>query len=180
MKTFEISTEEMEYIIANHFGIRTNLIVPNVSWGLGIHECDLLICTKSGYCTEIEIKISAADLKKDKEKQHGHNSDKIKYLYFAIPDYLNTEEIISHIPERAGILTIRNNGKRFVVLHEREPQRNVKATKLTTQEQYEMARLGSLRIWGLKNKCTGYKKERKQLLNKIKELETKIKGIEEQ
>ena len=174
MKKFEISTEEMECVLANHFGIRTNLIVPNVSWGLGIHECDLLICSKSGYCTEIEIKISKSDLIKDKDKSHGHNSNKIKYLYFAIPDHLVTDEIISHIPERAGILAVRDNGRRLVVKRIREPKRNVNAIKLTIEEQYDMARLGSLRIWGLKKQCTGFKKERKQHINKIKELETKL------
>ena len=47
----------------NFFNYRANLIVPNISWGLGLHECDLLVLTSSGYATEIEIKVSKADLK---------------------------------------------------------------------------------------------------------------------
>jgi hypothetical protein len=148
--------------------LEANLIVPNISWGLGLHECDLLICSKTSYCTEVEIKISKSDLIKDKEKSHGHNSDKIKFLYFAIPDYLNTDEIISHIPERAGILVVRNNGKRLVVSKIREPQRNITAVKITNQERYEIARLGTMRIFGMKLKI----KKLQDLLNETRNTPT--------
>lgn len=168
-----ITSVEIERVVAYKFGIRTNLIVPNISWGLGIHECDLLIVSKSGYCTEIEIKVSKSDLIKDKEKKHGHNSDKIKFLYFAIPDYLNTEEIISHIPEKAGILTIRDNGRRLVVLKEREPQKNIKAVKLTDQEMYQVARLGALRLWSLKDNIINQKHYINKLKDQVKDYEKK-------
>ena len=55
--------------------------------------------------TEIEIKISLADLKADAHKKHSHSSDKIKYLYFAIPSYM-LEKALPFIPERAGIITV--------------------------------------------------------------------------
>ena len=169
MKKFEISTEEIEYVIANHFGIRTNLIVPNVSWGLGVHECDLLICTKSGYCTEVEIKISAADLKKDKDKHHSHKSKKIKYLYFAIPSYL--AKYIEYIPSNAGILIITSKHKVFCIA---KPVQNKDCRPITEHEQYEMARLGSLRIWNLKNKCIDYKKDYKAMKERITQLEEEL------
>lgn len=66
MKTIELEIAIMEY-----FGIRQNLIVPNVSWGMnGLHECDVLILSKAGYATEVEIKISKPDLLKDRDKKH--------------------------------------------------------------------------------------------------------------
>ena len=65
---------EMECAVARYMDFRTNLVVPNVSWGFEVHECDLLIVTKTGYAYEVEIKRSKADLKKDIEKKHGHNS----------------------------------------------------------------------------------------------------------
>lgn len=49
-------TVEMKLALSSHFGIRQNLIVPNISLGLGIHECDLLILAKSGYLYERESK----------------------------------------------------------------------------------------------------------------------------
>lgn len=53
-----MSEKEMQYAIANALGFRQNIIVPNVSWGAGLHECDLLVISKYNWATEIEIKIS--------------------------------------------------------------------------------------------------------------------------
>jgi len=139
------TTEEIEIAVANHFGWSKKLIVPNVSWGMGIHECDLLISTPSWFLWEIEIKISLSDLKKDLEKRHGHNSNKIKYLYFAIPVKLKPH--IHHIPKRAGILIVGNTGHIF---HEREPIRNKNARKLTSGEINQLMRLAVMRLWPLK------------------------------
>lgn len=165
MKKFDISTEEIELKIAYYFGVRQNLIVPNISWGLGIHECDLLCCTKAGYCTEVEIKRSVEDLKADRIKSHGHKSKKIKYLYFAVPSYL--VQHIEHIPLRAGILVITSKRKVVCIA---KPELNKDCRPLSEKEQYEMARLGALRIWDLKSRCIGYKNDRVFLLNQVKEL----------
>lgn len=165
MKKFPITSTEIECKIADYFGIRTHLIVPNVSWGLGVHECDLLVLSKNGYATEVEIKISASDLKADALKGHGHKSKKIKYLYFAIPSYLC--KYIEFIPRRAGILVITSAGRVFCAA---EPEQNRDARSLTLQEQYDMARLGALRIWSMKNTIINNSHDRKYLLSKIKEL----------
>ena len=76
-----ITTPEMEIALAREFNYNQNLIVPCVGNGLNIHECDLLILTNHNYATEIEIKVSIADLKKDLDKRHGHRSNKIKNLW---------------------------------------------------------------------------------------------------
>lgn len=49
----KLTVHEIEdLLILNAGGIRKNLCVPNVSWGLNIdYEADLLIITKAGYCT---------------------------------------------------------------------------------------------------------------------------------
>lgn len=149
----------MEIALAEYFGIRRNLIVPNVSWGMEIHECDLFVLTPAGYGWEIEIKISKADLMKDKEKRHNHNSYKIKFLYFAIPDYL--EQYREEIPRQAGIIIIgKKRHGRIGDIYEyydcekiRQPQRNSNY-KYTDSERLQLARLGALRIWGLKKKLS--------------------------
>ena len=57
---------EIEKDIARYFGIRENIIVPNVSWGFfKTHEADMIIINKSGYMTEVEIKRSYADFLAD-------------------------------------------------------------------------------------------------------------------
>lgn len=166
MKKFPITSAEIELAIANHLGIRTHLIIPNISWGLGVHECDLLVLSKSGYATEVEIKVSASDLKADTQKGHGHKSKKIKYLYFAIPSYLCN--YIEFIPKRAGIFIITSTNRVFCIA---TPEQNKDARPLTLQEQCDMARLGALRIWGLKRTIVNDKHNRDYLRNKIKELE---------
>lgn len=150
----KMTTAEMECQVATFFNWRVNLVVPNVSWGMGLHECDLLVCTKAGYLWEVEIKVSKSDLKKDAEKRHGHYNPNIKHLYFAIPNYL--EDCIEHIPERAGIVTVAPKDERqwWRVKKIREPQTNPGAKPLTPEQRYTLARLGSMRIWGLKNKLS--------------------------
>ncbi len=138
-------TKGIEVAIAKHFDYRRNLIVPNVSWGLGLHECDVLIMSNHGFLTEIEIKVSLQDLKKDLKKSHGHNHKKIKYLYFAIPSKLAKH--IEYIPQKAGILVVNSKGKVFVLA---KPQARPGAVALSQTEQFKMARLGAMRVWSLK------------------------------
>lgn len=148
-----MKTIDMEITLANYFGIRQNLIVPNVSWGMDSHECDLFVLTPAGYGWEIEIKVSKADLLKDKNKRHGHYLSKIKFLYFAIPDYL--ESYVFEIPLRAGIIIIRPNKNYdcgYWCEKFRKPLANGRSYKYTDAERLQLARLGALRIWGLKKK----------------------------
>lgn len=156
-----MKTLDMEYYIARHFDWRKNLIVPNVSWGAGLHECDMLILSKSGCATEIEIKTSRADLKRDAGKEHQHGMkvsepgdppwrpsgvDKIKYLYFALPEKICNCQVIHMIPEQAGIITVAEYGFIDIV---RKPIDKSKY-KFDDKEMYNIARLGTMRIWKLK------------------------------
>lgn len=172
----KITSADIEHEVARFFDWRQNLIVPNVSWGLGLHECDLLICSKSGYCTEVEIKVSRADLIKDKEKSHGHKSNKIKYLYFAIPEALDKPEIIEHVPEHAGILVVYwwERGGYYKVKETRVPVKNAGCRALTSDEQYKMADLGAMRIWALKAAVAGQKNTIKELRKELTELKAKM------
>lgn len=148
---------EIEIIIAGYFDYRINCIIPNISFGMKLHECDILVLSKHGYATEIEIKVSKSDIVKDRKKEHGHNSNKIKYLYFAIPIKLDKDDIIKIIPERAGIIIINREGLIYV---KRKPQINTNANVFTIDDKYQLARLGAIRIWGLKRKFLELKQER--------------------
>lgn len=162
----KLTTEGIEIRIAEYFGIRRNLVVPNVCWGLSLHECDVLILTPCNWLHEVEIKRSKSDLLADKKKRHGHCSNKIRSLYFAI-----TEDLVEHvylIPERAGILVVgegdgvcgykyRNSTKssraRLAGVSKiRNATTNETARKITDNERLVLARLGAMRVWGLKKK----------------------------
>lgn len=155
-----ITTPEMECALASWFDYRINLIVPNVYWGFSynMHECDLMIVSKAGYVTEVEIKISRSDLKADAKKSHGHRNARIKYLYFAVPAKLE-QAALEFAPERAGIITVapelRFKGYGPRCRRIREPTCIKHVSKMTERERYKVARLGALRIWNLKRKLNG-------------------------
>ena len=150
---------EVEEAVARMFGVMAHFaIVPNIASGLWIHECDLLVVRKSGHAIEVEIKVSKADLKKDAAKRHGHvdRQNRIKELYFAVPKKLY-DAALEFAPERAGIITIEpytfySGQTKLVGKVRRKPTINRAARPLTENEMLTVARLGSMRIWGLKAK----------------------------
>jgi len=152
----KITTLEMEIAIFNYFNPRQNIIIPNMFWSHFNHELDMCIISKRGYITEVEIKVSKYDLIKDKLKRHGHFSQDIKRLFFAIPEGLLCHR--EHIPERAGILIAghRNSktskDKILKLRIYRLPQPYYQARKLTDEEVFDFTRLGTMRLLGLKKK----------------------------
>lgn len=167
------TAQQIELAVADHFNVRKNLIVSNVSWGLfKYHEADLLVLTPSNWCSEVEIKVSSSDIKKDLEKKHKHLEKNIINLWFAVPEFLDSD---INIPKHAGILSVSRYryGKqiRYRVIKKRLPINN-KARKFTEEERLKLLRLGCLRIWSLKQKLndrvdyltekvTGWTKEKK-------------------
>lgn len=129
------------------FDRRRYLCVPNVSWGMGLsHEADLLCLSAAGYAAEVEIKISVGDLKRDADKDHGHRSSIIKYLWFAGPAQL-TLALLDNAPAGAGILSVAFTGTfwRCVVVWPARARANV--AKFTAHDRYRLARLGCIRYW---------------------------------
>ena len=133
----------------------SHLVIPNVSWGFGIHECDLISVTNAGYATEIEIKVSVADTKKDKEKSHQHKSEKIKYLYFAMPKSI-FDKAKEFVPSRAGIYTVEGyyyrKQLRYRVVCERKAEVNPDHRKLSSDEMDQLRRLMAMRYYTLLRK----------------------------
>ena len=62
--TGKIKTIEIEEALARYFGFRENIIVPNISWGAGFDEVDLMVIKKTGYVIGVEIKISKSGVRK--------------------------------------------------------------------------------------------------------------------
>ena len=150
----------MELSLSRYFNYFTNIVVPNVSWGMDLHECDLFILSKAGFATEVEIKVSAQDLKADIKKAHSHENHKIKYLYFAIPHYL--EKHSGYIPKRAGILSLKKRLEDgYIEVNKiREPVKNGNY-RYSMEEKLKLQRLGVIRIWSLKHSLEQSKQWRK-------------------
>jgi hypothetical protein len=151
-----ITTIEMEDAISRFFGIRTHIIVPNISWGLpGMHECDMFIVKKSGYAVEVEIKRTKSDLLADFKKSHNHEDVRIREFYYALPEKL-LETCEDLIPENAGIITCYrsqwSNRNNVYASIKRKAKIRKDSRKLTMEEQFKVAKLGTMRIWSLKKK----------------------------
>jgi hypothetical protein len=139
---------DIEIAVAKYFGYRQHVIVPNISWGLGfLHEIDVLVMTKSGYCTEIEIKTTRSDLKRDLLKTHQHESSKIRQHFLAVPRRL-ADLGLETFPKHWGILSI-DEESRFVEKR-REAIRNKEARALSLPEIHHLYELASMRTWSLK------------------------------
>lgn len=159
-----MKTIDMEVALANFLDYRKYLIVPNISWGMGVHECDLFCVSKSGYATEIEIKISKKDLLKDKHKKHNHRSNLIKYLYFAVPEEL-FDVAETEIPEESGLIVVSNN-RGFIRCRSVKKAVAKPARKLTSDDLFKVARLGTLRAWSYKNKIAKIQNKMEKLSGK--------------
>lgn len=155
-KVLPLTTEQIELSLARHFNYRRNIIVPNVSWGLNLHECDLLVVTRTGYATEIEIKVSVADMRADLKKAHQHRSQRIKKLFYAVPASLK-EKILPLVPERAGLLTIEPQTYAYRVLCVKEALAQAGARAFNAGEMQKLTELGALRIWDLKERLHNVK-----------------------
>ena len=149
----KITTLEMEIILMEYFKFNQKIVVPNVRHGIRyknrpLNECDLLVLTGSKYGVQIEIKVTKADLMKDRDKKHDHNIDHplIKTFYYALPYYLE-EVALQEIPEYAGLLIVNENG---TVYEKKKPINDKNAIKWSDEIILKLGRLAVMRIYNLK------------------------------
>ena len=157
----------IEVCVAKLLNFRVYTIVPNVHWGLGIHECDMLALDKEGRFTEIEIKCSLSDLKADFKKGHNHKSEIISRLIYAMPiDLCEKYELL--VPSNCGIISVSENvvKHKWLPTHKAEWFRTCRHSvvkKPDTETIQNFMRLGCMRIWSLKEH-NNVKRERQKLL----------------
>lgn len=163
------SLYEIEVAIARseQFNYTVKLVTYNVcgrSYLLPIwHECDVLVCTKDGYLTEIEIKRSWSDYLNDYKKDHDHSSAMIKSFYYCVPLALK-DKVLEHLStlaetdyrSNAGLLVIDG---RLRIEQVKPPRENRKAAKLSLEQMFYLARLGSMRVISLKSKIAKQQRE---------------------
>lgn len=136
---------------------RTDIMIPNLSWGLLPYEADFVVVSKHGCMTEVEIKRSWEDFKADFKKWHTHNAPQVYYFYYCVPKSI-ADKCADRLIEEFGrtapaILTYTEDG--YVSKFKREdycgyPTRG--GRKLFLEEQLTVARLGQLRYWSLLEK----------------------------
>ncbi len=134
------------------------------------NEADILFIRSSGFCDEVEVKVSRADFLADKkkrvmyrepiqgewhwEKQGLPFSPYTKEKYQALADgdmlanyfwYAVKEGIchISEVPEFAGLISINENGDARIL----KPPRRLHKNKLSNSDSYKIARKLTFRFW---------------------------------
>lgn len=118
----------------------------------------MLILSKSGYLTEIEIKRSWSDFKADFKKKHCHESaDLIKTFHYCIP-----LSILDKVKDYFKDKTMYNNNVvitydedlniQFHPIECKDIEHNGKYRKLFLEEQLQVARFGAMRSIKLKEK----------------------------
>lgn len=152
-----MTTEEIEYALIKNLNLRQHYVIRNLSWGIhNLHECDMVKLTKSGYATEYEIKTNKADIIRDKYKQHQHQSDYIKELYFVVP-YNLIDYAFNNIPVEAGLIAVYDmpnldldiqsfNTINFQLRFVRAAKKRKNAKKWSHEDIVQLLRLSNMRI----------------------------------
>mgnify|MGYP001600766061 CR=1 FL=1 len=146
-------------VVRTCFPPRRWAVCPNASWGVGWPcEADILAVSKSGRVHEVEVKISASDLKADlkKGKFQRFGDDLRTYaasFWYAVPAELEGKAEAIAKPRGLGLIVvdIRDGMKDDEVSKRISPRNN----RATTKEQSlkgqamrtELWRLAHLRFW---------------------------------
>jgi hypothetical protein len=157
----KLKTPELELLVAEYFGIRTNLIVPNLSWGIGLnYEADLTVITRSKCAYEIELKVSKSDLiAESKKKASAHKGKMFKRFYYAMPESIYDENLIKD-SSTGVLLAYYDKGRTFrgrVIkgtwrIKEVKKAKNKKVTKLSDKKYLKILELSAMRVWSMKKK----------------------------
>lgn len=175
--TKKLHAGHIEYAVVQLLNYRVYTIVPNVSWGMGFnHECDLLALDNKNRFTEIEIKVTASDLKADFKKAHGHRSEYISRLVYAMPMNL-AEKYSDIIPKECGIIAVDVVTKskwqtsdlvtyRVLVAEWWRQVKHAHTEEVPQKKILKFMQLGCMRIWSLKAHNNGKLDHQKELTSK--------------
>lgn len=151
----KLTVDEIQIALRNSgiWNKRQDIFIPNLSWGMLNYEADLVIITKSGYLTEVEIKRSWADFKADFKKGHEHDDPRVYHFYYCVPESI-CERVAEFLQEKYGagrpsVLCVSEEGN---IRHYDGGISHRGGRKLFLEEQLTAARLGCMRVWNLKEK----------------------------
>ena len=151
----KITERALQIAIARYYDTRKHIVVPNVSHAFFNHECDVLVLTASGYATEIEIKISAADLRKDftKRKHQIKRPDQISRLFYCVPEKL-LDLAMQIIPEQYGIITFRlyeplyaGGPERLLLKQQRQAEKRLNSKPWSDKDKVALLRNFHIKSW---------------------------------
>jgi len=152
---------------------RLYVIAPNVYWGLGLgYEADMLVMDGQNRITEVEIKVSKSDLRKDfvnKAEKHRHRiavmagkaqDAVVTRMVFAVPEKL-LGLALEIVPKRYGLIVVeRTEADKYhcqdydlvKARWVRTCRHPASAPGIGTAKALELNRNLSIKYWSLKRK----------------------------
>lgn len=157
-----MTEKEMQLMLGKHFGIQY-ICIPNVlmtgeykkdilpeveklkPWERPskMYESDFIYITKSGYLTEVEIKVDINDFRSDFNKKVYHSSPLVSSLYYSFPETLYKkykDEINDKTAGITGIITVSYDCKVKV----KAPKRK-EVAPLTDTQIKDFMRIGCMK-----------------------------------
>lgn len=134
------------YACASYFDWWQNRMMTEFSVS-GFRRSDLIFVSKSGYATEIEVKVSVADWNNDRKK--GIEKGVSKYItrfFYAIPETLEGK-VPDWIPAWAGIIVIRDGAPGFDRVDIIREATRLKGEKIPESHIREMEKNCYYRFW---------------------------------
>lgn len=115
-------------------------------------RADLVLVSKAGYATEIEIKVSRGDWRNDRDKlkwmAHGWTRPHVSRFFYAVPGQL-VQHVPSWVPADAGILAVHAGlGARGAdQVREYRAARRYTARRLSDAQLAQIERAFYYRFW---------------------------------
>lgn len=117
-------------------------------WWIDYGIADVLFITRSGYATEIEIKMSLSDWKADLVKEKwGRQRPSIARFFYAVPESLVDKEPPG-IPPEHGLIAISMGSKGYPRARVVREAKRLKASKISDHEIRRMFASCYHRFWG--------------------------------
>jgi len=121
-----------------------------VEWEVDGGRADFVIISKSGYLTEIEIKVTAADWKKDSKKIKWISALRphVARFFYCVPDFL-VEKAPANLDDDVGILAVgsRRRPRGDWVSVRREAKRLKGAKKVSEETIRAIYKASYFRFW---------------------------------
>ena len=183
---------DIELELMKYFHFEKNIIAFNVMGASSVlplaHEADMLVVSKSGYLTEVEIKRTLADFRADFKKSHRHESNGLlSEFVYCIPEGMLDKAVkeleaqrfvptglllydenlrLKYKPVRCEFASGTGEGEGCVVLRLDDPgkpwfcpAKTDSPKKLYIEQVLEIARLGAMRQFHLRERILDEKKK---------------------
>lgn len=160
MKTDPWAMADVMLALLRHIQWGAGLLFPEAQFGGG--RCDLLFITRSGYATEYEIKVTAADWKRDAAKWKWKSSEResVARFFYVVPvDLLESPPEI--LPAGCGVISVsRSTRGGFPIAREVTPARRFTSKPVPVETRNWLLACALSRYWSSKSVELHYARSR--------------------